>query len=241
MGAMASQITGVSIVCSTVGSDGDRKKHKSSASLAFVRGIHQWPVKSPHKRPVTRKMYTFDDVIMVPHVGDKTHDNDIIYILLWAFYMSAYCTMDSVRLYSPILHNIFICDWIIQLFICIFALIIVIINAMNWLDGPKYLNKSVISAYLLFIDGMNIFILELMSKHIVGDYSWAASLQWRHNEHDSVSNHQAHHCLLNHLFRRRSKIRSKLRITGLCVRNSPVTDEFPAQRARNTCRVHHKS
>ena len=53
---------------------------------------------------------------------------------------------------------------------------------MNWLDGPKYLNKSVIRAYLLFIDGMNIFILELMSKPIMGDYGWAASLQWRHNE-----------------------------------------------------------
>ena len=94
MSAMASRITSVSIVCSRVGSGGDSKKHKSSASLAFVRGIHRWPVKSPHKRPVTRKMFPFDNVIMIPHVGDKTHDNDILYILLWAFYMPAYCTMD---------------------------------------------------------------------------------------------------------------------------------------------------
>ena len=41
------------------------KKHQSSASLYFVRGIHRWPVNSPHKRPVTRKMFPFDDVIMM--------------------------------------------------------------------------------------------------------------------------------------------------------------------------------
>ena len=47
------------------------------------------------------------------------------------------------------------------------------------------------------------------------------SLRWRHNDHDGVSNHQPHGCLLNRLFRRRSKKTSKLRVTGLCVGNSP--------------------
>ena len=47
------------------------------------------------------------------------------------------------------------------------------------------------------------------------------SLHWRHNDHDSVSNHQPHGCLLNRLFRRRSKKTPKLRVTGLCVGNSP--------------------
>ena len=56
-------------------------------------------------------------------------------------------------------------------------------------------------------------------------------LRWRHNERDSVSNHQPHDCLLNRLFRRRSKKSSKLRVTGLCVGNSPGTGEFPAQMA----------
>ena len=64
MNVMASQITCVSIVCSTVCSDADQRTHQSSASLAFVRGIHRWPVESHHKRPVTRKMFLFDDVIM---------------------------------------------------------------------------------------------------------------------------------------------------------------------------------
>ena len=55
MGTMASQITGISIACSTVGSEADQRKHQSSASLAFVRGIHQWLMNSPHKGPVTGK------------------------------------------------------------------------------------------------------------------------------------------------------------------------------------------
>ena len=64
MGAIASQITSLTIVYSTVYSDADQRKHQSSASLAFVRGIHRGPVNSPHKWPVTRKMFPFDDVIM---------------------------------------------------------------------------------------------------------------------------------------------------------------------------------
>ena len=59
------------------------------------------------------------------------------------------------------------------------------------------------------------------------------TLRWRHNEHDGISNHQPHDCLVNRLFRRRSKKTSKLRVTGLCEGNSPVTGEFPAQRASN--------
>ena len=64
MGAIASQITSLTIVYSIVYSDADQRKHQSSASLAFVRVIHRGPVNSPHKWPVTRKMFPFDDVIM---------------------------------------------------------------------------------------------------------------------------------------------------------------------------------
>ena len=56
---------GVSIVCSAVCSGADRRKYQSSASLAFVRGIHRWPVNSPHSGPVTRKMFSVDDVIII--------------------------------------------------------------------------------------------------------------------------------------------------------------------------------
>ena len=61
---------------------------------------------------------------------------------------------------------------------------------------------------------------------------WNESLRWRHNEPDSVSNHQHHDYLLKRLFRRRSKKTSKLRVTGLCAENSPEAGEFPAQMAR---------
>ena len=64
MGAMASQITSLTIVYSTVYSGADQREHQSSASLAFVWGIHRGPVNSRHKGPVTRKMIPFDDVIM---------------------------------------------------------------------------------------------------------------------------------------------------------------------------------
>ena len=64
MSAMASQITGVLIVCSAVCSGTDQRQHQSSTSPAFVRRIHRWPVDSPHKGPVTRKMFSFDEVIM---------------------------------------------------------------------------------------------------------------------------------------------------------------------------------
>ena len=61
----------------------------------------------------------------------------------------------------------------------------------------------------------------------------AVSLQWRHNRRDGVSNHQPNDCLLNRLFGRRSRKTSKLRVTGLCAGNSPMTGEFPAQMASN--------
>ena len=67
MSTIASQITSFTIVYSTVYSGADQSKHQSSASLAFVWGIHRGPVNSPHKWPVTRKMFPFDDVIMTAH------------------------------------------------------------------------------------------------------------------------------------------------------------------------------
>ena len=64
-----------------------------------------------------------------------------------------------------------------------------------------------------------------------------STLQWRHNGCDSISNHQPHHCLLNRLFRGRSKKTSKLRVTGLCAGNSLETGEFTAQMASNVEKV----
>ena len=65
MSTMASEITSLTIVYSTVYSGADQRKYQSSASLAFVRGIHWWPEISPHKGPVTRKIFPFDDDIIM--------------------------------------------------------------------------------------------------------------------------------------------------------------------------------
>ena len=64
MSTIASKITSLTIVYSTVYSNANQRIHQSSASLAIVRGIHRGPVNSPHKWPVTRKMFPFDDIIM---------------------------------------------------------------------------------------------------------------------------------------------------------------------------------
>ena len=67
------------------------------------------------------------------------------------------------------------------------------------------------------------------NRNVIWTYSLLDSLQWRHNGHDSVSNHQRLYCLLNRFFGRRSKKTSKLRVTGLCEGNSAGTGEFPAE------------
>ena len=76
MGAMVSRITSLTIVYSTVYSDADQSKHQSSASLAFVWEIHRGPVNSPHKWPLTRKMFPFDDVMMERKGNQEIWDPD---------------------------------------------------------------------------------------------------------------------------------------------------------------------
>ena len=95
---------------------------------------------------------------------------------------------------------------------------------------------------------VNIFSKIITAGYMLGRVTGfcAGTLHWHQNECDGVSNHQRLDCLLNCLFRRRSKKKSKLRITGLCEGNSPVTSEFPSQRASNVENVsiwrrHHES
>ena len=89
MGAMASQISSLTIVYSSVCSRAAQRKYQSSASLAFVRGVHRWPVNSPHKGPVTPKMFPFDDVIInfvitiAHHTTETNYYHIISYLLVW--------------------------------------------------------------------------------------------------------------------------------------------------------------
>ena len=119
----------------------------------------------------------------------------------------------------------------------------------NRYEFVYYLMFTRSKCILVDISGIITFHQHIQSKHIESKnycaldvctrarlvYSY--SLQWRRNEHDGVSNRQPHDCSLNRLFRQRSKKTSKLRVTGLCAGNSPVTGEFPAQRASNTEKV----
>ena len=86
-------------------------------------------------------------------------------------------------------------------------------------------NKTVCIFLGIYCSSYGIVITPWINEYI------HVPLRWRHNDHTGVSNHQPHGCLLNRLFRRKSKKTSKLRVTGLCVGNSPGTGEFPAQMA----------
>ena len=84
---MVSQIISLTIVYSIIRSSRDKMKHQSSMSLALVRRIHRWPAISPHKKPVTRKMLQFDDVIMFMCNRETTGlSADIDSYTLWTYY-----------------------------------------------------------------------------------------------------------------------------------------------------------
>ena len=91
IGAVAFQITSLPIVYSTVYSGADQRKHQSSASLAFVRGIHRWPVNSPHKGPVTRKMFPFDDVIVPVCICLLDNMRHWVFPTEWAYNFGVIC------------------------------------------------------------------------------------------------------------------------------------------------------
>ena len=168
---MASQITGVSIVCSTVCSGEDQRNHQSSAYLIYL---------------------------ILPRYF---HDKETLPALL------AICKGNQ-----PVTGRFpsqRVCDAEFWCFI-------------SWWSGS-------------FVE----LTIELTVIQDAMAITWchcnaALSLQWRHNERDGVSNHQLDECLLKRLFRCRSKETSKLRVTGLCEGNSPVTGEFPAQSTSNT-------
>ena len=96
------------------------------------------------------------------------------------------------------------------------------------IENPSYNERNT-----HYKDNMTSWLFYLCNRnHIPGKTLW-----WRHNGHDSISNHQSRDCLLDRLFRRRSKKTSKVRVTGLCAGNSPGNGEFPAQMAGNAGNV----
>ena len=150
MGAIASQITSLTIVYSTIHSGADQRKHQSSASLAFVREIHRSPVNSPHKWPVTRKVFPFDDVIMVTQI-----------MFQWGRVIGVLCEFKSWR------SIFFLCLYFLSLFSRIYIhyynSTLLSIYQFNWhsshlfiperwspMATTKFFNNSNISPKLLF-------------------------------------------------------------------------------------------
>ena len=197
MGTMASQITSLTIVYSTVYSGADQRKHQSSASLAFVWGIHRGPVNSPHKWPVTRAIVS---------IWWRHHDVSVYFYIFSGIFISWWhdCQCEVVSFskapkVSSTALSVGSSDW--------FRLSK---TAGSHVDSP---NDSQIGKLCVQCCALRLWMhLKDAGK----------TLRWRHNERDGVSNHQPHHCLLKRLYRRRSKETSNLRVTGLCARNSPV-------------------
>ena len=98
MGVMASQMTSLTCVYSTVYSSVNQRKHQSSASLAFVRGIHRGQVNSPHKWPVTRKMFPFDDVIMTWRACNDQCSRGTCNLIDWCVF-TLVLLLDNTRMY----------------------------------------------------------------------------------------------------------------------------------------------
>ena len=109
MTAIASQVSSLTIVYSIAYSDTDQRKHQSSVSLASVRAIHRWPVNSPHKRPVKRKMFQFDNVIMWNSVASSKHHHTVHTI--------CFISLTNRTIYKPVEHFISLCEWLVKQFI----------------------------------------------------------------------------------------------------------------------------
>ena len=235
-------------------SGADQRKHQRSASLAFVRGIHRWPVSSPHKGPVTRKMFPFDDVIMskkfcgtalynpwspntnqlwnVSFVTSADFANIFIYAgHKWthcrdAPFIGVVCSWGCNGNWPR--HAMKPLVWLTQNKIQI----VFIASNISQCDLIPVGAECLIEQYpteLSFHELAQWKVMNLLltlRNYRKMDWIIMQALRWRHNGRDGISNHQPHDCLLNRLFTRIiSQKTSKLRVTGLCV--------FPAQMASN--------
>ena len=148
MGAMASQITSPTIVCSIVHAGADQRKHQSSASLAFERWIRRWPLNSPHKRPVMQKIFPFDDVIMslqIQQIPLNIHAILFCLVLLvvhyplilnsckWSIHIHQLIVSKGITIYSWILIN----QWYISHFVA--RIIQLFVKVKVWLVAGSWL------------------------------------------------------------------------------------------------------
>ena len=140
MGWTASKITSLAIAYSTVYTGADQRKHQSSASLAFVQGIRLWPGNSPHKWPVTLKMFLFDDAIMC---WEKLLNCAMIFLAatkqLYEWYFLSVCPSVrlSVRLSVCLSVRLSVCPPVTPFWLCSHHRIIMKFSGVITLDQGK--------------------------------------------------------------------------------------------------------
>ena len=153
MSTLASQITSLPIVYSVVYLRRKSKKHQSSASLAFVMGIHRWSVNSPHKGPVTRKMFPFDDVIMLAGIPHSLTVCGVRFILcgrvvstqqVWQQYQAVQyvCSNICVTLYRWKTELKQFTSFISDINFITLVIIEIIAEGLYW-DLPRFLSKDI--------------------------------------------------------------------------------------------------
>ena len=170
MSSMASQITSLTIVYSNVYSGTDQRKHQSTASLAFVRGIHQWPVNSPHKGPVTQKMFPFDDVTMTAKVKTETQERLYIY---GAHGMFCGVSWNIVVKVNKDLHIIVQNCWI---------------NLNSYKPGLTYKHWW-IGSLLVQIMACGLFCAKPLAEQMLTNCNWR-TFQWDLNPNAELSYHE---------------------------------------------------
>ena len=161
MSAMASQISGASIVYSTVCSGADQRKHQSSALLVFVSRIHRWPVNSPHKGTVTRKMFPFDGVIMKLHMQKVDSwrleycycSVEISYRVCWLHYVN-WASVDKI--------------WINVMTLAAFSCVFVIVRLSRSVKGCRLdMQPSIACEIQADLDHVNVCWTEVCNSQCI--------------------------------------------------------------------------
>ena len=159
MGAVASQITSLMIVYSTLYSGAYQRKHQSSASLTIVWGIHRWSVNSPHKWLVTRKMCPFDDVIMHrwnPFEKSQYCGKRFYAFMAWLHQRCKYCITNEARIPSE-KHNLWGMDQ---------NIVIVSINRIWCIDSKNWY------IFLIIMDKNDSEFMQHKDEHAFHGHLW---------------------------------------------------------------------
>ena len=191
-----------------------QRKHQSSASLAFVRGIHRWPVNSLHKGPGP----CITNVIATCRKNFSQWESSFLWKLRYHWLKFLRRVAKTLVIQGPVTRKMFPFDNVIMHFWCL----------TTKCSKPCFLIEPLQQEGICEHGWMWI-----ETAVVINRFDEMKASHYRDVIMSVISNHRRLDCLLNRLFKHRSKKTLKLRVTGLCEGNSPVTDEFPTQRPSN--------